>query len=82
MTGKIDSDDDWVVDSDSNEHITHEINILKNKTKNHFENPVLVPNEQTIPVEGEGEYTMSGGTRLIGVLYIPKFTWNLLFVSH
>lgn len=82
MTCKRDCDDDWVVDSDSTKHITHDVNILENKMKNHFEKLVLIPNGDAIPVEGRDEYTFTSGTKLKGVPHIPKFKCNLLSMTR
>ncbi|XP_076958475.1 uncharacterized protein LOC143634207 [Bidens hawaiensis] len=82
MAGKYNNDDDWVMDSGSTEHITHDIDILENQTKNRIETPVLIPNGDAIRVEGRGECTLPWGTKVKGVLYIPKFTCNLLSVSR
>ncbi|KAI3719915.1 hypothetical protein L6452_20821 [Arctium lappa] len=82
MTGKRDVNDDWVVDSGSTEHIVHNDSILENITKTRFEKPVLIPNGDVIPVEGKGSCFLPGGTKLNGVLHIPKFTCNLLSVSR
>ncbi|GJT65758.1 hypothetical protein Tco_1017238 [Tanacetum coccineum] len=45
----------FVVDSGSTEHITHDASILENKSKSHFETPVVIPNGDAISVEGKGE---------------------------
>lgn len=80
MTGK--NDDDWVIDSGSTEHITHSSRILQNITQSRFETPVVIPNGDAIPVEGKGECTLPGGTKIKDVLHVPKFTCNLLSVSR
>lgn len=82
LTGKSDDNGDWIVDSGSTEHITHNIGILENRTQNRFETPVVIPNGDAIPVEGRGECTLPGGTKIKDVLHIPKFTCNLLSVSR
>ncbi|KAJ9561856.1 LOW QUALITY PROTEIN: hypothetical protein OSB04_007016 [Centaurea solstitialis] len=82
MAGKTDFDDDWVVDSGSTEHITHNVEILENRVQTRNEDPVVIPNGDSIPVEGKGECTLSGGAKIKGVLHIPKFTCNLLSVSR
>ncbi|GKC97372.1 putative RNA-directed DNA polymerase [Tanacetum coccineum] len=80
MSGKGNNDDYWVINSGSTEHITHDASILENNTKSHFETPVIILNREVIPVEGKGECLLPGGTKIKGVLHIPKFTCNLLFV--
>lgn len=82
MTGKTNCYNDWVVDFGSTEHITHAINILESRTKNHCERLVLIPNGEIIPIEGEREYILPSGSKLKGVLHIPKFTCNILSMSQ
>ena len=82
MTGKTDFGDDWLIDSGSTENITNKIEILNNRTHAHNENPIVIPNGDSIPVEGRGECTLPGGAKIKGVLHIPKFTCNLLSVSR
>lgn len=82
ITSKYVNDDEWVVDSGATDHITHRIDILENRTKNNYERPVIIPNGDTVPVEGRGDYTLPGGDKIEAVLYIPKFKCNLLSVSR
>uniref|UniRef100_A0A251UYU1 Putative GAG-pre-integrase domain, Gag-polypeptide of LTR copia-type n=1 Tax=Helianthus annuus TaxID=4232 RepID=A0A251UYU1_HELAN len=82
IPGKNDNEDDWVVDSGSTERITYNNHILQNRTQRPFETPVVIPSGDAIPVEGRGEYTLPGGTKIKDVLYIPKFTCNLLSVNR
>lgn len=55
ITHEVNYDNYWVVDPGSTEHITHDASILENKTKSHFETPVVIPNGDSIPVEGKGD---------------------------
>lgn len=80
MAGK--KDDVWVVDSGCTEYITHWPNLLENKKGTTNEAPVVIPNGHTIPVEGKGDFTLPGGAKLNGVLYVPNFKYNLLSVSR
>ncbi|KAJ0809569.1 putative RNA-directed DNA polymerase [Helianthus annuus] len=82
MTGRFNDEDDWVVDSGATEHTTYMSEILDNKRKDKHEIPLIIPNGDTIPVEGKGDYTLPGGTKIEGILHVPKFTCNLLSVSH
>lgn len=82
MTGKTYFDHDQVIDSRSIEHITHNIKILENIVQTSNETPVIIPNVEFIPVEGKGECTLTRATKIKDVLYIPKFTCNLLLVSR
>ncbi|KAM0042872.1 hypothetical protein Hdeb2414_s0010g00334841 [Helianthus debilis subsp. tardiflorus] len=61
MTGRFNDGDDWVVDSGATEHTTYMSEILDNKRKDKHEMPVIIPNGDTIPVEGKGDYTLPGG---------------------
>ncbi|GKD98754.1 putative RNA-directed DNA polymerase [Tanacetum coccineum] len=47
-----------------------------------LENDWLIDSGDFIPVEGKGECTLTEGSKIKGVLYIPKFTCNLLSVSR
>ncbi|KAM0060516.1 hypothetical protein Hdeb2414_s0004g00125041 [Helianthus debilis subsp. tardiflorus] len=83
MAGKKGWDSDWVVDSGSTEHITHDESILNNKIDCSNEEPVVIPNGNAIHVKGKGECHLEGGrAKLKGVLYIPEFNCNLLSVSR
>ncbi|GJY83784.1 putative RNA-directed DNA polymerase [Tanacetum coccineum] len=53
-------DDDWVIDSGSTEHITHNSHILQNMTRSRFEALMVIPNGDAISVEGRGECTLPG----------------------
>nr|GEX68162.1 hypothetical protein [Tanacetum cinerariifolium] len=75
-------DDVWVVDSGCTEYITYKFNILENKKGTSNEAPVVIPNEQAIPVEGKGDFILPGGAKINRVLYIPNFKHNLLSVSR
>ncbi|PWA58999.1 GAG-pre-integrase domain, Gag-polypeptide of LTR copia-type [Artemisia annua] len=48
----------------------------------HFETPVVIPNGDSIPVKGKGDYVLLGGIKVNGVLYVPDFKCNLLSVSR
>ncbi|GJQ91627.1 putative RNA-directed DNA polymerase [Tanacetum coccineum] len=43
---------------------------------------VVIPNGDSIPVKGKGDYVLLGGTKVNGVLYVPEFKCNLLSVSR
>ncbi|GJZ46064.1 putative RNA-directed DNA polymerase [Tanacetum coccineum] len=78
----IDSENDWVIDSGSTKHITHNVEILENKVSCSNEDPVVIPNGDSYPLREKGECTLTGSAKIKGVLYIPKFTCNLLSVSR
>ncbi|KAK1435086.1 hypothetical protein QVD17_00846 [Tagetes erecta] len=82
MTGKGSMKSEWIIDSGCTEHITHLPGLLENKIKTPFEAPVVIPNGDAIPVEGRGDYTLPGGVKVHGVLYVPTFKCNLLSVSR
>lgn len=52
------------MDSGATEHTTYLNDILSNKRKDGYEMPVTIPNGDTIPVEGKGDYTLPGGTKI------------------
>lgn len=72
MIGKCNNNNFWVIDSGSTKHITYDANILENKTKYCFETPIVILNGDPIPVEGKGECSLLGGTKIKRVLHIPK----------
>ncbi|GKA96093.1 putative RNA-directed DNA polymerase [Tanacetum coccineum] len=80
MAHKEDEEGEWIFDSGSTEYINYLSNILVNKKATHFEAPVVIPNKDSIPVKGKGDYVLPGGTKVNGVLYVPEFKCKLLFV--
>ncbi|GJV67157.1 putative RNA-directed DNA polymerase [Tanacetum coccineum] len=70
-----------LIQSSTDTHL-HLIEILENKLKIVMIPPVVIPNDDSIPVEGKGKCTLKGGAKIKGVLYIPKFTCNLLSVGR
>ncbi|KAK1416343.1 hypothetical protein QVD17_32133 [Tagetes erecta] len=82
MAGRINTDCEWVVDSGATEHITHQKNLLKNLTVDALERPVTIPNGEAIPVKGKGDFLLKKGLKVGGVLFVPKFTCNLLSVRR
>nr|GEW79612.1 hypothetical protein [Tanacetum cinerariifolium] len=48
MAGNMSVNDNWVVDSGTTEHITHQGHLLKNLFMNTIERPVTIPNEESI----------------------------------
>ncbi|GKB38125.1 putative RNA-directed DNA polymerase [Tanacetum coccineum] len=82
MAHKEDEEGEWIFDSGCTEYITYLSNILVNKKATHFEAPVVIPNGDSIPVKGKGDYIFPGGTKVNGVLYVPDFKCNLLSVSR
>ncbi|MFS8004213.1 putative RNA-directed DNA polymerase [Helianthus anomalus] len=79
---KINDEGEWIIDSGCTEYITYLPNILINKKAAPLEGPVLIPNGESIPVKGKGEYILPGGAKVNNVLYIPDFKCNLLLVSR
>ncbi|KAI3494583.1 hypothetical protein L1887_40715 [Cichorium endivia] len=69
MAGNKNEKGDWIVDTGCTEHITYTPDLLKNKKITPFESPVVIPNGNSIPVEGKGECTLPGGVKLKGKIY-------------
>ncbi|KAK9050950.1 hypothetical protein SSX86_027575 [Deinandra increscens subsp. villosa] len=80
-TSSIKRRSNWIVDSGATDHITCKASILENHTKSTHELPVIIPNGERIDVEGRGDYTLESGSKIKGVLHVPKFNCNLLSVS-
>ncbi|KAJ0947137.1 hypothetical protein HanRHA438_Chr01g0011821 [Helianthus annuus] len=78
MASKTDEVGEWIIDSGCTEYITHLQNTLINEKAAPFEGSVLIPNGESIPVKGKGEYVLPGGAKVKNVLYIPDFKCNLL----
>nr|GEY88340.1 hypothetical protein [Tanacetum cinerariifolium] len=78
MSHKEDEEGQWIFDSGCTEYITYLSNILVNKKANHSETLIVIPNEDSIQVKGKGDYVLSRGTKVNGVLYAPEFKCNLL----
>ncbi|GJZ80943.1 putative RNA-directed DNA polymerase [Tanacetum coccineum] len=75
-------DNVWVVNSGCTEYITHQLNLLMNQKRTSNEAPVVIPNGSAILVMGRGEFSLPGGAKINGVLYVPNFKYNLLSVSR
>ncbi|GJS33269.1 hypothetical protein Tco_0531651 [Tanacetum coccineum] len=82
MAHKEDEECEWNFDSGCTEYITYLSDILVNKKATHFEAPVVIPNGDSIPFKGKGDYILPGGTKVNEVLYVPDFKCNLLSVSR
>ncbi|KAJ9542625.1 hypothetical protein OSB04_029131 [Centaurea solstitialis] len=63
MAYKENEEGEWILDSGCTEYITHLSDILVNKKAAHFEPPVLIPNGDSIPVKGKGDYVLPGGAK-------------------
>ncbi|KAJ0534950.1 putative RNA-directed DNA polymerase [Helianthus annuus] len=82
IAGKLESNGKWVMDSGATVHITHRTDWLDNEVKTSNEVPVVIPNDQSIPVEGRGTCTLPNGIRISDVLHVPRFRCNLLSVNR
>ncbi|KAI3680226.1 hypothetical protein L2E82_50551 [Cichorium intybus] len=82
MAGKFNNKGEWILDSGATEYMTHDREFLHNLTIGSKETPVTIPNGETVPVEGIGEFTFKGAVKIKGVLFIPNFKCNLLSVSR
>lgn len=80
MAGKTFFEKPWVIDSGANEHITCDKRLLKERSTS-FQQPVLIPNGMSVPVEGSGKAQLPNGMNMNNALYIPKFKCNLISVS-
>ncbi|GKA86712.1 putative RNA-directed DNA polymerase, partial [Tanacetum coccineum] len=74
MAHKEEEEGEWIFDSGCTEYITYLSNILVNKKATHFEAPVIIPNGDSIPVKGKGDYkrNLIGAGRCRGGLYRMK----------
>nr|GEX60349.1 hypothetical protein [Tanacetum cinerariifolium] len=60
MAHKKDEEGEWIFDSGCTEYITYLSDIFVNKKATHFEAPVVIPNGDSIPVKGKGDYILLG----------------------
>ncbi|KAM0021620.1 putative RNA-directed DNA polymerase [Helianthus debilis subsp. tardiflorus] len=81
VAGNISKGGKWFFDSGATEHFTYIKSWLENLIKRTHDPPVTIPNGESIPVEGRGEYTLPNGMTIKNVLYVPNFKYNLLSVS-
>ncbi|GKD05641.1 hypothetical protein Tco_1180615 [Tanacetum coccineum] len=63
MAHKEDEEGESIFDSGCTEYITYLSNILVNKKATHFEARVVIPNGNSVPVKGKGDYILPGGTK-------------------
>ncbi|KAM0026082.1 putative RNA-directed DNA polymerase [Helianthus debilis subsp. tardiflorus] len=82
MAHKGKEEGEWIFDSGCTAYITYLSNILVSKRVTPFEAPVIIPNGDSIPVKGKGDYVLPEGAKVNGVLYVPDFKCNLLSVSR
>ncbi|GKA47811.1 retrovirus-related pol polyprotein from transposon TNT 1-94 [Tanacetum coccineum] len=84
MAHKEDEEGEWIFDSGCTEYITYLSDILVNKKTTHFEAPVVIPNGDSIPVKGKGDYILPGGTKVnIEVEALEKnSTWTLEYLPE
>nr|GFB75037.1 hypothetical protein [Tanacetum cinerariifolium] len=68
MAQKESEQGEWIFDSGCTEYITHLSNALTNNKDTPFENPVIIPNGDSIPVKGKGECILPGGKKINGGL--------------
>lgn len=62
--------------------MTCDRNLFETKVPCDDESSVVIPNGDTIPVEGKGACSLPNGMKIGNVLYIPGFKCNLLSVSR
>ncbi|KAI3511071.1 hypothetical protein L1887_18215 [Cichorium endivia] len=72
MAGKRNDKGDWVIDSGCTEHITFIPDLLKDKIKTPFESPVVIPNGDSIPMEGKRAIRISNDLQC-AVTFFPDF---------
>lgn len=82
MAGRMKVDEGWVVDSGATEHITCKGHLLQNLNMSMIKRPVTIPNGESIPVKGKGDFLLKEGLDIKEVLYVPNFTCNLLSVRR
>lgn len=82
MTGKINVNNPWIIDSGATEHITCSEEYLHELNENGISLPVRIPNGESIPVKNIGSAHLPNGLEVKRVLNVLDFKCNLLSVSH
>ncbi len=81
MAGKINFTKPWIIDSGATEHITCNGELLDEIRQEVEQQPVKIPNGESVTVKGVGRLCLPNGMRVDNVLNIPSFKCNLLSVS-
>lgn len=71
----------WIVDTGANHHVTGDVTSLFDM-QDISDCPVGLPNGATVVATKEGSVRLSNKITLKNVLYVPKFSCNLLSVSQ
>ena len=80
MAHKENEEGEWILDSGCTEYITHLPNVLINNKDTPFEAHVLIPNGDSIPVEGKGDCVLLGEQKLSNFFIFRKSSTISLFL--
>lgn len=81
LSSKLLSKSTWIIDSGATDHVS--ISLTQMRDIKLFTSPLYIklPNGTTVTVLTCGSVDMNGSLILYGVLYIPSFHYNLIYVS-
>lgn len=69
----------WIIDTDATDHITPFFHLLQDVSPCNA--TLQLPNDATAVISHIGRLVLSPFLTLTGVLYVPSFAYNLLFIS-
>ena len=71
----------WILDSGATNHFCSELNFFNEwQSVDGNENFITIPNGTKIPVKHVGTVNLSDKLKLLNVLHVPDFEFNLIFV--
>ena len=71
---------EWVVDSGATDHMTSSLSYLTNVKPAPLQSTIKLPTGAVTSITHIGDVTLKCGLKLLGVLYVPSFSHNLLSI--
>ncbi|KAK9714860.1 hypothetical protein RND81_06G125700 [Saponaria officinalis] len=81
QTAKNNSRCDWILDSGASNHMTFDLEHLKNVKELNNRLKINLSDGRYVRVTHRGDVTLNGGLRLKNVLYVPEFKQHLLSIQ-
>ncbi|KAF7840931.1 BURP domain-containing protein BNM2A-like [Senna tora] len=73
--------DDWIIDSGASSHVTGNVELLENLRPVTGKNTVTLPDGSVKTVTFIGNAEVSKNLKLVNVLFVPEFKYNLISVG-
>lgn len=74
--------DCWIIDSGASDHMCHDLTMFTNCRHNpNIRHMVTVPDERKLAIHTIGDIFLPNGIKLINVLHVPHFKYNLISVQ-